>query len=182
MIDLIEIILGTLLCLACLSIAWFTVITGISPMPSSAKACSAILKASEQDCSQGTVIDLGCAWGTLVFALARKYPGRRIVGYELSWLPWIYARLYKMMFGFDQVQILRENFLEVDLPEPSLMVCYLYPEGMENLQAKLSQLECNHILLISNTFALPGTEPIQTIQLDDLYNSPVYLYRLNNQP
>jgi len=182
MIDLIEIILGTLLCLACLSIAWFTVTTGISPMPSSAKACSAMLRASQQDCSQGTVIDLGCAWGTLVFALARKYPGRRIIGYEVSWLPWMYARLYKAIFGFHHVQIVRKNFLAVDLPEPSMMVCYLYPEGMEALQVKLSQLECNNILLISNTFALPGSEPAETIHLDDLYNSPVYIYRLNHRP
>jgi len=149
-------------------------------MPSSAKACEAMVEASEQ-ASSGMMIDLGCGWGTLLFALARRYPERQMIGYELSWVPWLYARLYKTLFGFHHVQIIRKNFFSVDLPEPALITCYLFPQAMVDLEAKLAELPCKNILLISNTFALPGHDPVRMIRLDDLYHSPIYLYRLNNQ-
>ena len=181
MIDLIQILLLTAVCLAGLSIAWFSVIIGITPMPSSPQACAAIVQASRQ-APEGTIVDLGSGWGTLLFALARQYPERRIVGYELSWIPCLYARFYKTIFGLQHVQIIRENFLKVDLPEPGLITCYLFPKGMVDLQAKLAGLPCDDILLISNTFALPNNEAVQTEYLDDLYHSPIYSYRLNHQP
>jgi hypothetical protein len=158
-----------------LSIAWFTLHTGISPMPSSTKACRAILKASEQ-ADQGTIIDLGSGWGTLLFALARKYPERPVIGYELSWLPWAYSQACKTIFGLHNLNVLRQNFLTADLSEASLLVCYLFPEGMIDLQQKLSHGQRPDTLLISSTFALPDREPTQTIRLDDLYNTPIYIY------
>lgn len=158
-----------------LSIAWFTLRTGISPMPSSMKACRAILKASEQS-SQGTIIDLGSGWGTLLFALARKYPERPVIGYELSWLPWIFSIICKTIFGLHNVKILRQSFLTADLTTASLLVCYLFPKGMLDLQQKLSHGQHPDIMLISSTFALPDSEPTQTIRLDDLYNTPIYIY------
>ena len=120
-----------------LSIAWLTLHTGISPMPSSTKACRAILKASEQ-ADQGTIIDLGSGWGTLLLALAQKYPERPVIGYELSWLSWIYSQICKTIFCLYNLKILRQNFLAADISEAALLVCYLFPKGMTELQQKLS--------------------------------------------
>lgn len=161
--------------LGCLSIVWFTIKIGISPMPSSAKVCRAIVKASE-DAPEGSIIDLGSGWGTLLFALARKYPDRQVIGYELSWVPWVCTKAYKTIFGLNNVQIYRQNFLSVDLSEASLLVCYLFPKGMIDLQKKLAGESCP--MLISSTFALPGCEPVETVRLDDLYNTPIYIYSL----
>jgi hypothetical protein len=66
------------------SIVWFTLRLGIAPMPSSARACRAMITACE-NAPPGPVVDLGSGWGTLAIAFARRYPGRRVVGYELSW-------------------------------------------------------------------------------------------------
>jgi len=158
-----------------LSIAWFTLHTGISPMPSSTKARRAILKASEQ-AGEGSIIDLGSGWGTLLFALARKYPERPVIGYELSWLPWIFSIISKTIFGLHNVKILRQSFLTADLTAASLLVCYLFPKGMLDLQQKLCHGQHPDTLLISSTFALPDREPTQTIRLKDLYNTPIYIY------
>lgn len=177
---MLEIILITIIVLCGLSIAWFTLKLGISPMPSSAKACHAILEASEQT-GEGSIIDLGCGWGTLLFALARKYPERPVIGYELSWLPWAYSLVYKTIFRLHHVKIYRQSFLTADLSEAALLVCYLFPTGMTELQGKLSQEQSADTLLISSTFALPDNEPAQTIRLDDLYNTPIYIYRLTHQ-
>jgi len=177
---MLEIILIVMICLCGLSIAWFTLRLGISPMPSSTKACRAILDVSEQ-APEGSIIDLGSGWGTLAFALARKHPERPVIGYELSWLPWIYSLTCKTIFGLHNLRILRQDFLTADLSEASLLVCYLFPKGMIELQQKLSHGQHPDTLLISSTFALPGREPTQTIRLDDLYHTPVYIYRLTHQ-
>lgn len=170
-----EIGLIVIIGLGCLSIVWFTLKIGISPMPSSAKACRAIVKASEE-AGEGSIIDLGSGWGTLMFALARKYPDRQVIGYELSWLPWIYTYLYKIFYRLHNVRIHRQNFLAADISSASLLVCYLYPKGMIDLQKKLSEGHGSNALLISSTFVLPESEPIKTIRLDDLYNTPIYVY------
>jgi len=103
-----EITLIAMLCIAVTSIAWFTLKTGISPMPSSAKACRTIVKLSEQ-AEFGDVVDLGSGWGTLLFALARKYPERQIIGYELSYLPYLYSRIYKTLFRLQHITIYRQT-------------------------------------------------------------------------
>jgi len=161
--------------LAALSVVWFTLTIGISPMPSSAKARGAILVASEI-AAEGTIIELGSGWGTLLFALARKYPERPVIGYELSWLPWLYTRLYQAIFQLHNVRIYRQNFLAADISAASLLVCYLFPKGMVDLNRKLVA-DGGSQLLISNTFALPACKPVQTIRLSDIYNTPVYIYQ-----
>ena len=149
-------------------------------MASSAKARRAILKASKQ-ADDGTIIDLGSGWGTLIFALARQYPQRQVIGYELSWLPWAFSRIYKTIFGLSNLSILRKNFLTAERPEADLLVCYLHPKGMLALHNKLAEEQQSNTLLISSTFALPESDPIQTLRLDDLYNTPIYIYRLKKR-
>ena len=171
---MIEIGLIALIGLAGLSLVWFTLKSGISPMPSSRKARRAILKASEA-AGEGSIIELGSGWGGLLFALARKYPERQVIGYELSWLPWAFSHLCKTLYRLHKVDIHRQNFLAADISAASLLVCYLFPKGMIDLQKKLTE-EGSNALLISSTFALPGCEPMQVSYLDDLYNTPIYVY------
>jgi hypothetical protein len=48
---------------------------------------------------------------------------------------------------------------------------------MQDLGSKIKSQRSQLKYLISNNFALPTQQPIKTIQLDDLYQSPVYLYK-----
>lgn len=174
---MVEIFVAVIVSLTVISIVWFTLKTGISPMPSSAKTRSAILKLSEQ-APEGPVIDLGSGWGTLLFALARKYPDRQIIGYELSWLPYLFSCICKILFRMHHIQIIRADFLSAHLPETALLISYLHPQGMHDLKERLSQLQLNQTMLISSTFALPDSEAKQLLHMDDLYHTPIYLYQL----
>lgn len=175
-----EIALIALICLFSISILWYTLKTGIPPMPSSGRVCRVILEASEK-AAEGPIIDLGSGWGGLLFALARKYPDRPVIGYELSWLPWIYSQAYSVIFRLKNVRIYRQNFLTTQLPDATLLICYLHPKGMQALQKKLSSDgQKLNTLLISNTFALPENQPVETLRIDDLYRTPIYIYRLSN--
>ena len=95
--DFIAIALSFLVLVIALSIVWSTLKTGISPMMSSSKARQAMLAEINMD-EKGALIDLGSGWGTLVIAVAKKHPNNQIIGYELSWFPWMISVLFKCCF------------------------------------------------------------------------------------
>jgi hypothetical protein len=127
---------------------------------------------------EGSIYDLGSGWGHLVVRLAKRYPQRHIVGYELSILPWLTTLALKKIFGLTNLSVHRENFLKADLSSASVVMCYLYSSVMEDIKKKLSK-EGSASYLISHNFALPSQPALKVIQLTDFYQSPVYLYRLN---
>ena len=148
-------------------------------MPSSYKAREAMLSLCDET-GDGPIYELGSGWGHMVFALAKRYPHRSIVGYEASLLPWLVSVVWLKVLGLSNVKIYRQNFLQADLSAAEVMVCYLFPKGMVRLQNKLNAEAGGLKYLISHHFALPHFVPVKTIGLNDLYKTPVYLYQFNS--
>jgi len=159
------------------SLIYNTLKVGISPMPSSIKAYNVMMKLVDET-GTGSIIDLGSGWGSFVIRIAIKNPERQVVGYEVSLLPWFLSVLLKKIFGLKNLTLHRQNFYEADLSTASVLVCYLYPEAMSNIQHKLLLEQPNIDFLISNNFALPSRKADKTVRLNDFYKSPVYLYKL----
>lgn len=158
-----------------LSIVWSTLQTGISPMLSSHKACRAMLDSMEIP-ENGPLIDLGSGWGTLVIAAALKCPDQHVIGYELSWFPWMVSVIRKYSLGLHNLTLCRKDFKKAELGHASILCCYLFPEGMADLHEKLKREGFNELLVVSNTFALPSCQPAKTIRLKDIYQTPIYVY------
>ena len=59
----------------------------------------------------GTIIDLGSGWGNFVIPIAKRYPQRKIVGYELSLLPWLTSTFLKNIFGLKNLTLHRKIFI-----------------------------------------------------------------------
>ncbi len=173
---IIEIILTACIIFAGISIVLATMKTGISPSPSSGKTSRTIMAAMENS-GTGPIVDLGSGWGTLVVALAKKYPHRQIVGYELSLVPWLFTSVRKSVSGLDNLILYRKDFLNADLSDASVLTCYLFPGGMDSLEEKLELDNISDVLIVSSTFALPSSEPIKVVRVKDIYSTPVYLYR-----
>jgi 16S rRNA A1518/A1519 N6-dimethyltransferase RsmA/KsgA/DIM1 with predicted DNA glycosylase/AP lyase activity len=159
------------------SIIFSTIKIGISPMPSSKKAYQAIISLLD-DTGIGPIYDLGSGWGSLVIRLARKYPDRQIVAYELSLFPWLITKIIKKLLGLSNLVLHREDFLKADLSEASVITCYLFPAAMEEIKRKLIHGKGKLGFIISNNFVLPSYQPSKIVQLNDFYKSPVYLYRM----
>jgi len=174
---LLEITIVALVLLAALSIVWSTCRTGISPMPSSKRARDEVLRLVD-DTSLGPLFELGSGWGGLLILLAKKYPNRKIVGYEVSFIPWLVSVLLKKILNLKNIEVRRKNFLQEDLSSAAVLICYLHPRGMSAISEKLSLDKSSANFLISNTFALPSFQPEKTVRLTDIYNSPIYFYRL----
>ena len=161
------------------TIAWSTVILGISPMPSAREARQGMM-ALAAETGDGTIFELGSGWGNLLILLALAHPQRRIVGYELSFLPWLISWVLIKLRGIQNIQLQRKNFLYADLSEASVIVCYLYPGAMIEIEKKLKTEKSKIRYLISNSFAMPSYQPSKKIQLNDFYKSNVYLYKFEH--
>lgn len=177
----VEITVFTLVVFAGASIIWSSLRLGISPMPSSRKARRAMLELmGETQAETGQIVELGSGWGNLLIALAQAYPQREVVGYELSFIPWLTSVIFKRLLGLHNLQVHRKNFLQADLTHAEVVVCYLFPQVMQALEYKLTNQVGQTRYLISNNFALPSHTPIKTLKINDFYRSPIYLYAFNS--
>lgn len=155
----------------------YTLRTGAPPTPTSPRVKAAMLALVPGDLT-GTIYELGSGWGTLALALARRYPGCRVVAYELSPLPWLVSRLRATAAGLANLTLRRADFHGASLADAGLVVCYLHPAAMERLRPKLEGELGPGAWVLSNTFAVRGWRPEAERTAGDLYNSTVYLYRV----
>ena len=162
---------------AAASILWFTFSLGISPVPSSIKVRRKVLAMAEA-INEIDIADLGSGWGALVIPLARRHPEFRVTGYEASWVPWLFSLTVKRLLRLENLTLERSNFLDADLSDHRVFLCYLFPGGMKSLDLKLKRDNLNGVHVISHTFALPGHLPDLTVRIKDLYRTPLYHYRV----
>lgn len=156
-----------------LSIVWWSIKNGISPMPTSAKVKAELIK-SLPEC-RGTIIDLGSGWGTLLIPLSHANREAQIIGYETSPIPFAFSYLRTLLCP--NLHIYRRDFFSVSLENATMVICYLYPGAMQKLQRKFDQELKPGSWVISHTFALPDWKPVKIVQVDDLYRTKIYLYR-----
>ncbi|PCJ44693.1 MAG: SAM-dependent methyltransferase [Moraxellaceae bacterium] len=147
-------------------------------MPSSTIAYQAMAKLIDET-GTGTIIDLGSGWGNFVIPIAKRYPHRQIVGYELSLLPWMASTLIKHTLRLKNLTLYRQDFLNANLSTASVLVCYLSPDVMDKIKNKLLLEKPGVEFLISNNFSISSWKFDKIIQLNDFFRSPVFLYKLD---
>ena len=159
-----------------LSIVYWSLRNGISPMPTSpaAKRCLISLLPSQLE---GSIYELGSGWGTLLFPLAEKYPHCKAIGVENSHIPFWASKTLLRFKRLKNVVLLRKDLFDVPLNDARLVVCYLFPGAMTKLKVKFEQELSPGTWVISNTFAVPGWTPVAAVDTGDLYRSKIYLYK-----
>lgn len=157
------------------SVLIWTVANGIGPTPTSPKAKAVILKHLPNKVC-GDIIEAGSGWGTLVFALAKRYPENQVIGYENSPAPFLFSKLLQLIFGSSNLSICYGNFLKSDFSQAGLIFSYLYPNAMEKIERKWFSEASDECWLISNTFSLPNLHENSSYIVPDLYHSKIYVY------
>lgn len=147
---------------------------GISPMPSSKASQKIILEYLKQLNNSNTIIDLGSGFGTLSIYLAVNFPNRKIIGYELSFFPWLISIILKKLLRLKNLHFYKKDFLKENIKDATL-VCYLYFEGMKRLENKLFEDSINTVI-ISNTFSFLNIKHKKKVYTNNLYQTPIYLY------
>ncbi len=161
------------------SILWFTVRTGSPPTPSGPGLRRGILAAvaeAEADAPPGPIIEIGGGWGGLARALHHRFPHRVVVVFEPSWAPYWVSRLLSPRAAANPPRFFNRALRADDLADGAVAVAYLAPETMRRLGPIFQALPPG-AAIVSAMFAIPDRTPAMTLTADDLYKSPVYLYR-----
>jgi trans-aconitate methyltransferase len=160
-----------------LSIALVLPITqGALYVSTSRKKIAAFINAVPMKAGQ-TLVDLGCGDGRVLREAHKRY-GIRTIGYEINPLAYLKARLCSC--GSKKIKIRRANFWEADLTGADVVFCYLYPDVMKKLAAKLQSGLKPGAIVVSSNFPLPGHIPCKILRAEsNLHNDPIYIYHLN---
>jgi len=156
-----------------------TLVTGSPPLASSAMAQATMFAALPGRLpgeGQGVIYELGSGWGGVAIGLADKYPKHKVVGFELSFVPWLYSRLKIAISASNNLTFRLASFYASDLADADLVVCYLMPRTMSRLSEKLDRELKPGALVLSNSFSLPGWQAVDDFVIHDAHLSHIYLY------
>ena len=126
-------------------------------------------------CPGQLLVDIGCGDGRVLRQVRRKY-AVSAVGYELNLLAYVKAKL--LCFCRKNIRVRWRNFWTVDLSDADVVFCYLFPDVMRDLAAKLKADLKPGAVVVSCNFHLPGCSPERVLRPgNSLHNDPIYLYR-----
>jgi hypothetical protein len=134
------------------------------PLYLSSSAARRELLALARDLGAREVVDLGAGIGSVVVPLARAAPDIRWTGIEYSPLPWLIARCRAI--GLPNCEIRYRNLWAVDLAGTQLAYAFLSPVPMRALWRKACREMPAGASLVSNTFAVPDAEAVETIEAE----------------
>lgn len=138
---------------------------------SSPQAAAALATRLPED---GHLLDLGCGLGGPLARLAALRPDASLSGVEAAPLNWLVARL--RLAGRARIEL--GSLWETDLAQYDLVYAYLSPAPMSRLWEKARREMHPGSLLISNTFAIPGVAPDETVELGDLSHARLLIWRM----
>ncbi len=121
------------------------------------------------------VVDLGCGSGRLVRRLAQLRPDCRFVGIEHAPLPWLWARMTTA--GLSNCEIRYGDFWRCPLGGFGVVYAFLSPSPMPRLWLKAKDELAPGALLVSNSFAIPGVTPTETVDVRDRRQTRLFCYR-----
>jgi hypothetical protein len=175
-VDWLVLLVLVLVVFGALSLVVDTFRAGISPMPSSRRQVEGLLAAIPPDFS-GVVFELGAGWGSVAFALARRFPRARVVAFELAMLPFAFLWLRQHVQRRGNLELRHQSFFAADLGGADLFTAYLYPGAMQRLSSELPSRAKPGALLITHTFAARGLLRVDERRLQDRWRTPVEVYR-----
>lgn len=126
-------------------------------------------------------IDLGSGLGGVLTHLAKVRPDGQYSGVESAPLPFLWSWLRTRGYRNCEVRwcSLWNNNLEIcNLAQYDVVFAYLSPAPMQQLWHKARAEMHPGSLFISSTFAVPDQVAHQTLQIDDLHQSALLIWRM----
>jgi SAM-dependent methyltransferase len=122
------------------------------------------------------VYDLGCGDGRWLWHLANLTPAKNIIGLEISPFFYFYCRIKKYLGKFETVTIKHIDLFKEDLSKADVIISYLMPKALIQLESKLSKKLKKGLIVVSGSFTLNNRQPFKTI-INENGRRPVYFYR-----
>ncbi|MGB0359978.1 MAG: hypothetical protein ACPGEF_00995 [Endozoicomonas sp.] len=153
------------------SLLFWTLRLGIGPVPTSPSVQINIHEILPEKVS-GNVVELGCGWGQLLKIIKLKYPSHNIQAYERSTFPALFCQL------MTSITIKKKDFFNADFSDTGLIVCYLYPGAMDRIERDIIPKLPSGCWIVTHTFSLRKRNPVKLIKSNDMYRTPIYLYKV----
>jgi hypothetical protein len=125
-----------------------------------------------------TFVDLGSGIGGVLTHLAQTHPHGHYHGVEAAPLPFLWSWLRIKFSGCRNCSVHWGSLWNSDLSQYDVVFAYLSPVPMEALWNKARQEMRPGSIFISNTFAVPEHPPQETVRVEDLHRSTLYLWRM----
>jgi ribosomal protein L11 methylase PrmA len=131
-------------------------LSGVPYVPTRKKYIKEIIKLA--DLKEGEkVFDLGCGDGRFLSA-ASAITKRTATGFETAPIPYLLS-ITRKIFSRNKFEVLMKNFYKQSLSEADVIYCYLSPEAMQKLSAKITK-ECKKgTRVYSNAFSIKNLVP-----------------------
>ena len=123
-------------------------------------------------------IDLGSGIGGVLTHLAQTHPHGRYHGVESAPLPYLWSWLRIKLGRHTQCSVNWGSLWNSDLSKYDIVFAYLSPVPMDALWRKAKKEMRTGSVFISNTFVVQDHLPSETITVDDLHHSTLYLWRM----
>lgn len=123
---------------------------------------------------QARFMDVGAGTGSVLAWLQRHRVDLQLAGVEQSWLPWLLGRCRLRSHVF----WLHGDYADFDFSDLDVVYAFLSPVPMATLWEKIQKEMRPGTLFVSNTFAVPGVEPDQIIEIGDWKKGRLLLWHL----
>jgi len=156
---------------------WSTFRSQVPLYLSSEKVWRALESLLPQANGQGfCFIDIGSGLGGVLAHLSTVRPDGHYSGVENAPLPFLASWL--RLRARPNCTVNWGSLWDADLSRYDVVFAYLSPVPMAELWEKARREMRPGSLFISNTFAIPEHPPQQTLQVDDLHNSSLFVWRM----
>ncbi len=148
-----------------------TVRTRVPLFLSSARAADELARRLPRN---GSLCDLGCGLGGPLARIHGQRPDAKLAGVEAAPLNWLVSRLRLRA----RADIRLGSLWDADLSGFDVVYAYLSPAPMARLWAKAQAEMKPGSLFVSNSFAVPGLDFDEVVELDDLARSRLLIRRM----
>lgn len=100
-----------------------------------------------------TILDLGSGTGKLALEIGKALPSARVVGLEISPIPFLFSLLRKRLWRTHNVAFIRTDFWAFDLSKYDAIVIYMNANIRERMGQKLEkELRRGAIVITNETY------------------------------
>jgi len=122
------------------------------------------------------VLDLGCGDGSMLFAVARKFPETECVGCDISLLPLLFgwARKFLKPSAYKHVHIRFGNLFKQSVAGFDVVFIFLLPKSYPRLVELMKRDLKNESQVIVEAWPLPHITPDETLRAEGCL--PIFVY------
>lgn len=111
-----------------------------------------------------SICDLGCGTGPILFAARKRFPCAKLVGYEVLLPAVLYGRGKSFLLRAN-IQFKSRDFFTVNMKEPDVIVCYLWPSIMDRFREEIWPQLSPGTQVISHGFKIKDLTPLSVVNI-----------------